>query len=85
MKGLLVAAFALLLALDPLARFDRPPPLPLVDASVHKIKSAWEGSPGASVADFPLCVTVKPRPLLRSPQGRVDYRPGEPFNDKGIS
>lgn len=36
-------------------------------------------------ADFPLCVTVKPGPLLRSPQGKVDYRLGEPFNDRGTS
>jgi hypothetical protein len=44
-----------------------------------------EQEPAATVApaDFPLCVTVKPRPLLRSPQGRVDYRVGEPLNDRG--
>lgn len=35
-------------------------------------------------ADFPICVTVKPSPLLRSPQHGSDYRLGEPFNDKGI-
>jgi hypothetical protein len=37
-------------------------------------------------ADYPLCVTVKPPSLLRSPQGRLDYRadPGA-FNDKGVS
>jgi hypothetical protein len=36
-------------------------------------------------ADYPVCVTVRPPSLLRSPQHRVDYR-ADPnaFNDKGI-
>jgi hypothetical protein len=42
-------------------------------------------SPPLVQADFPLCVNVKPPPLLREPEGRLDYRPGQGFNDKGIS
>lgn len=34
-------------------------------------------------ADFPLCVTVKPAPLLRTPNGPVDYRLGQPSRDRG--
>jgi hypothetical protein len=36
-------------------------------------------------ADYQQCVTVEPPPLLRTPQDRVDYRLGQPFNDKGVS
>jgi hypothetical protein len=37
-------------------------------------------------ADFPLCVTVKPPPLLRSPDGPADKRINpNAFNDKGIT
>lgn len=34
-------------------------------------------------ADYPRCVTVKNAPLLRSPGGKMDYRPGVAFNDRG--
>lgn len=33
-------------------------------------------------ADFPLCVNVKPDPLLRPP---LPYREGKPSNDKGVT
>jgi hypothetical protein len=36
-------------------------------------------------ADFPVCVTIKPQPLLRTPHGRTDFRLGEPMNDKGAT
>jgi hypothetical protein len=36
-------------------------------------------------ADFPLCVTIKPPPLLRSPDNAHDFRLGRPFNDKGTA
>jgi hypothetical protein len=39
----------------------------------------------ARKADFPLCVTIKPQPLLRTPHGRTDFRLGEPMNDKGAT
>jgi hypothetical protein len=36
-------------------------------------------------ADYQECVIVRTAPLLRSPEGRVDYRLGTRFNDKGVS
>ena len=36
-------------------------------------------------ADFPACVTVKNEPILRAPRDRLDYVPGVPFNDLGVS
>jgi hypothetical protein len=34
-------------------------------------------------ADYPFCQTIRPPALLRTPNGRVDYRLGKPSNDRG--
>jgi GH24 family phage-related lysozyme (muramidase) len=47
--------------------------------------TAERPAPQIVKADYPACRIIKLPPLLRSPRGKVDYRPFAPFNDKGIS
>jgi hypothetical protein len=48
-----------------------------------------EISPTSTIApeptDFPLCVTVKPRPLIDRSNGNYDYRLGRGRRDGGVS
>lgn len=57
---------------------------------------AIEGRPQPLLIDGAMLAQVKAddwcdmhfrerKPLLRSPQNRIDYRIGRPFNDRGIS
>jgi len=60
----------------------------LVLAGAAVLAALWLERAGAPLpmaidADFPVCVTVKPAPLLRGPKGRMDYRTGGRFNDNG--
>jgi hypothetical protein len=40
---------------------------------------------GAAVqrSDFTLCVPIHNAPLLRGPKDRLDFTPGQSFNDRG--
>lgn len=71
--GLALATIALLAA-----EHKRP------NAGLPLVTSSFRG--GHAQADFSVCVMVKPDPpLLRSPKDRLEYRPGQTFNDKGVS
>jgi hypothetical protein len=69
----LLIGFGLLLALDVTARCDRVPSLAIEQTR-----------PPLARADYPLCVTVRPSPLLRTPRGSMDMRVGDPANDRGV-
>lgn len=76
-------AAALLFALAGLAlleQFNPQRPAILIDAAPHT-------NPASPIrkSDFPACVTLRPPPLLRSPQHHYDLRLGKPFNDKGTA
>lgn len=70
------AIIVLLLIILAMAAFDERPSAPALIDNVTAAKVD---------ADFPICVTVKPPPLLRTPKGKADYRMGEPFNDGGTA
>jgi hypothetical protein len=55
------------------------------DTTLSARPSNPTGASAPRKADFPVCVTIKPQPLLRTPHGRTDFRLGEPMNDKGAT
>jgi hypothetical protein len=69
MRDVIIGALLIIIALLALDRSAAPEPM-IEDVSLHH-------------ADFPACVTIRPAPLLRTPNGRVDYRLGKPSNDRG--
>lgn len=56
--------------------------LAIIASAEHR--QANQGLPLVN-ADYPLCVTIKPPPLLRSPDNAHDFRLGRPFNDEGTA
>lgn len=72
MRGLLFILGALLLIMCIREIEGRQSPL-LIDAHVVPAGGEW-------------CdVSPKRPPILRTPQNRVDYRVGRPFNDRGVA
>lgn len=84
MKGLLgmgaaylgVAMLIVVIALQILAAFER---------ATDRLQNATTSTLAPIATDFPVCVTVKPRPLIDGVRGNYDYRLGRGRRDGGIS
>lgn len=73
-------AATLLFALAGLALLEQfNPQRPRILVSTERVGMA------PAPVDYPRCVTLRPPPLLRSPQHHYDLRLGQPFNDKGTA
>jgi hypothetical protein len=56
-----------------------------VDRAVDRLEQSTTATIAPIATDFPLCVTVRPSPLIDQSHGNYDYRLGRGRRDGGIS